>query len=49
LTGIFSTFAGSGTLAEQDGTGTNASFASPFYITVDAAGNLYVADQISIY
>jgi hypothetical protein len=45
--GVFSTFAGSGTLAEKDGTGTNASFAEPTYITIDAAGNLYVADQSS--
>ncbi len=45
--GVFSTFAGSGTLAEKDGTGTNASFAQPFYITIDAAGNLYVADASS--
>jgi hypothetical protein len=45
--GVFSTFAGSGTLAETDGTGINASFASPTYITIDAAGNLYVADQNS--
>jgi hypothetical protein len=45
--GVFSTFAGSGTSAEKDGTGTNASFAEPTYITIDAAGNLYVADQSS--
>ena len=45
--GVFSTFAGSGTSAEKDGTGTNASFAEPTYITIDAAGNFYVADQSS--
>jgi hypothetical protein len=45
--GVFSTFAGSGALAEKDGTGTNASFAEPTYITIDGAGNLYVADQSS--
>jgi hypothetical protein len=45
--GVFSTFAGSGASAEKDGTGTNASFAEPTYITIDAAGNLYVADQSS--
>jgi sugar lactone lactonase YvrE len=45
--GVFSTFAGSGTRAEKDGTGTNASFSEPTYITIDAAGNLYVADQNS--
>jgi len=45
--GVFSTFAGSGTLAEKDGTGTNASFAEPTYISIDGSGNLYVADQSS--
>jgi hypothetical protein len=45
--GFFSTFAGSGALAEKDGTGTNASFAEPTYITIDGYGNLYVADQSS--
>jgi hypothetical protein len=42
--GVFSTFAGSGALAEKDGTGVNASFAGPSFITIDAAGNLFVAD-----
>jgi hypothetical protein len=45
--GVFSTFAGSGTLAEKDGTGTEASFAEPTYISIDGSGNLYVADQSS--
>jgi hypothetical protein len=45
--GVFSTFAGSGTLAEKDGTGTNASFAEPTYFTIDGSGNLYVADASS--
>jgi hypothetical protein len=45
--GVFSTFAGSGTLAEKDGTGTNASFAEPTYISIDGSGNLYVADASS--
>jgi len=45
--GVFSTFDGSGTLAEKDGTGTNASFAEPTYISIDGSGNLYVADQSS--
>jgi hypothetical protein len=45
--GVFSTFAGSGTYAETDGTGTNASFANPMFISIDGSGNLYVADQSS--
>lgn len=45
--GFFSTFAGSGTLAEKDGTGTDASFAEPTFITIDGSGNLYVADASS--
>jgi sugar lactone lactonase YvrE len=42
--GTVSTLAGSGTSGKANGTGTAASFASPPALTVDAAGNVYVAD-----
>ncbi len=38
------TFAGSGVAGFQDGKGTSAQFNTPNGITIDAAGNLYVAD-----
>ena len=43
--GQVSTFAGSGQSGRSDGTGTAASFNSPFGIAIDADGNLYVADS----
>lgn len=43
--GTVSTFAGGGTGALTDGTGTAASFFYPYGIAIDAAGNLYVADE----
>jgi sugar lactone lactonase YvrE len=44
-TGQVTTFAGSGQPGRNDGTGTGASFNSPFGIAIDADGNLYVADS----
>jgi hypothetical protein len=43
--GVVSTFAGSGSYGNTDGTGTAASFGTPYGIAVDAAGNVYVAEQ----
>jgi hypothetical protein len=40
-----STFAGSGTSAYAEGTGTNAMFESPFAVAADASGNVYVGDR----
>lgn len=44
--GVVTTFAGSGTLAEQDGTGRAASFAQPFGLALSADGVLFVADIV---
>jgi len=43
--GKVTTFAGSGQPGRGDGTGTAASFNSPFGIAIDSDGNLYVADS----
>ena len=43
--GVVSTFAGSGTAASTDGTGTGATFNHPFGVSVDGSGNVYVTDR----
>jgi len=43
--GTVSTFAGSGRAEARDGSGTQAGFKSPSGLALDAAGNLYVADN----
>ncbi|MBD1392952.1 NHL domain-containing protein [Mucilaginibacter glaciei] len=45
--GITKVFAGSGTRGNTDGTGTDATFNEPSGITIDNAGNLYVAEPIN--
>jgi mucin-19 len=41
---VVTTFAGSGTSGNTDGTGTNATFNTPIGITVDPLGTVYVSD-----
>ncbi len=44
-TGTVTTFAGSGAASFGNGTGTAATFSNPNGLTIDATGNVYVADQ----
>ncbi len=43
--GVVSTFAGTGTAGSANGAGNVAQFSSPGGVAVDAAGNVYVADN----
>lgn len=43
--GMVSTFAGSGIIGAINGTGTAARFSNPTGLAIDAADNIYVADQ----
>ena len=43
--GVVTTFAGSGVYANTDGTGIAAGFIDPRGITIDGAGNLYIAES----
>ena len=43
--GTVSILAGNGTAGSSNGTGTGASFNSPFGVAVDASGDVYVADS----
>jgi hypothetical protein len=43
-TGVVTTLAGNGAEGSANGSGSAASFAGPFGVAVDAAGNLFVAD-----
>lgn len=45
--GVVTTLAGNGTAGNQNGTGSAARFAEPLGITIDGAGNLYVADYLN--
>ena len=43
--GVVTTFAGSGTQVSTDGTGTAASFNTPYFLAFDSAGNLFVGES----
>jgi sugar lactone lactonase YvrE len=47
VAGTVSTVAGNAATGFTDGTGANASFNSPEGLTIDAAGNIYVADSFN--
>ena len=46
--GYVSTIAGNGTQGKNDGQGTLAQFWSPFCVTADSIGNIYVGDYCAI-
>ncbi len=46
--GLITTVAGTTEIGYADGTGTQARFNTPLGITVDTAGNLYVADTLNL-
>jgi sugar lactone lactonase YvrE len=46
-TGMVSTYAGTGASAFNDGPVSSAAFHSPYGITMDGAGNMYVADIVN--
>jgi sugar lactone lactonase YvrE len=45
--GVIATFAGAGSPGSTNGQGTNASFYYPSSVATDAAGNVYVADEVN--
>jgi hypothetical protein len=45
--GVVTTLAGSGASGDDDGTGADASFKSPFGVAVDTGGNVFVADMFN--
>src|SRR5579871_54424 len=44
-TAVVTTFAGSGTAGNADGTGTASQFDHPYGVAIDASGKVYVGDE----